>query len=135
MIIGSFVFGTVKPDEYNQNSVTVHEMLQWQRLIQVMGGFIVAVKAGNLTLRQRYAERGDQYLTLPEVLEAARIYNTAFNILRQQDAHRILTYDSSDGTTAAEFVARNRSAFQIALKPSKRLYDGDYRGFLVSTFL
>ncbi len=116
MMIGSYVYAKVKNDEYNQNGVTMDELLQWTLLIADLQGVIIHAYAPQEVLIKRLQERGDDYINEDELLHADRVYAAIFEVMRQKSYMPILRYNSSTQTPEA-FIRDHRAALRAGLFP------------------
>lgn len=122
MIIGSNVFGEVKPDEHNKNSVTITEMSRWLKVVQKLGATLILAMADDDTLLERFRKRGDDYINEDELLHSAQVYrNVFYSILADHGMKKnVLRYNSAN-QTLREFVTANDERIWRACQKDRQL--------------
>jgi hypothetical protein len=121
MMIGSWVFRSVKPDERNINGVTTDELGKWQKLTRELPNtLVVRCYADDETLKARFRLRGDDYINEAELIQSAEMYDSAFNTWGYFNPSDFLTYNSAQ-MTPEDFVSLHRSAIARCLSNDNQL--------------
>jgi len=104
MMIGSVVFGRVKPDAHNQQPVTLRELERWCELINKLGATLVRCTAPTDKLVKRFHARGDEYIDEATLRASIEAYDNVFDFVRPLVENFILyRSDMYSASYAAEY--------------------------------
>lgn len=116
MVMGSLIFGTVKPDAHNQNAVNEPEFNAWLHLINNLGATLVLCIASEDTLLQRFRVRGDAYLNEAELEESAVAYRNLIQRIRHNGLVKHVLLYNSEYSTPGQFANENAREVLLALR-------------------
>lgn len=95
MVVGSWVFRQVKPDSRNVNGVTDAELARWQNLTRRLPRtLVIRAYAPAMTLLERFAKRGDEYIDATDLMRSGMRYASAFAEWAFFDPNAFVTYNS-----------------------------------------
>lgn len=112
MCLGDFAYRAFWPRSPQTSDA---ELQRWLKYLTLSQSYLVYADPGDDMIKQRYDARGDAFLTLDRVLEAANNYRGIFEYIQTACAfRRVLPYDS--GTyTPEHFIERFKSAIDEAI--------------------
>jgi thymidylate kinase len=133
MIIGSNVFGEVKPDAHNKNSVTIDEMTRWLKTVQKLGATLVLAMADDDVLLARFRERGDEYLNEEELLHSAQVYrNIFYSIIHDHGMQKNVVRYNSATQPVEYFIRENEERLWRACQKDRQL-DTNEKKFVIES--
>lgn len=132
MCIGSHVYGQIMKDEYNKDSVTLNELHRWLYALNEANGVLIWCRASKADIEARYAQDGDWYVSLEQILQAHYLYEEIFKTIGRLKpvTLRVMQYDSSR-MRPQHFVQEYDLALGRALHaetPSRRILDKCFSG-------